>query len=188
MLVVLAAAGCGTGGQKHAASRHSTSTDFKIVVTGLDSGRRIGPYHYGSAGDYASAVHAFGKPSSRGTDNPVQSNLCTVRWRLLGIDVAFATSAPNPCGPTRHGQGAWYGATVHTRRWSTARGLRVGDAVTRLTRLYPRAAFHDVPPLPPHWTLVRQRRPDPIGITDVLVAEVWGGKVVAFRLPPDYIY
>jgi hypothetical protein len=160
------AAGCGESGAKDRATRPSALDEFEIVVTGPDSGRRIGLYHYGSAGRYRAAVRAFGEPSSRGTDNPVQSNLCTVRWRRLGLDIGFATSAPRPCRPTRRGQGAWYGSIVYTRQWHTEHGLRVGDRVARIRQLYPRAKFHDVPPRAPFWSLVRQRRPSPIGVTD----------------------
>jgi len=180
--------GCGESGATQRAAGPSALDEFEIVVTGPDSGRRIGLYRYGSAGSYRAAVQAFGEPSSRGTDNPIQSNLCTVRWRRLGLDIGFATSAPRPCRPTRRGQGAWYGSTVYTRQWHTELGLRVGDRVARIRQLYPRARFRDVPPRPPFWSLVRERRPSPIGVTDILIAEVWGGLVVAIRVPPDYIY
>jgi len=188
VVILAGTSGCGGSSGRGDPVRPSALDEFEIVVSGPDAGRRIGLYHYGASGSYASAVRVFGDPSSRGTDNPIESNLCTVRWRRLGLDVGFATSAPRPCRLTRRGQGAWYGAIVYTRRWLTEKGLRVGDSEARLRRLYPRARFHDVPPRPPFWSLVRQRRPDPIGITDVLTAEVWGGVVVAIRVPPDYIY
>lgn len=186
-VTLAATSGCGGVSGRDDLVRPSALDEFEIVVSGPDAGRRIGLYHYGSSGSYAAAVKVFGQPSSRGTDNPLASNLCTVRWRRLGLDIGFATSAPRPCGPTRRGRGAWYGATVYTPRWYTEKGLRVGDSVARIRRLYPRARFHDVPPRPPFWSLVRQRRPD-IAVTDILTAEVWGGVVVAIGVPADYIY
>jgi hypothetical protein len=64
----------------------------------------------------------------------------------------------------------------------------VGDPESRIRELYPRARFRDRPPNPPTWSLIRQRRPSPIGVIDTLTAEVWGGYVVALRVPPDYIF
>jgi hypothetical protein len=181
--------GCGgSSAEPMPPAAHSTANDFVIVSTGPESQRRVGPYRYLAAGTYANAVRVFGRPSSRGTDNPVESNICTVRWRNLGLDIDFATSAPKPCASTHRGRGAWYGITVYTRRWHTERGLRVGDREARIRRLYPRARFRDLPPSPPIWSLIRERRPDPVGVTDTLTAEVWGGVAVAIRIPPDYIY
>jgi hypothetical protein len=188
LLLLTVTSGCGRMSVSDDHIGRSAADDFKIVVSGPDAHRRIGLYHYGASGTYASALRAFGQPSSRGTDNPLESNLCTVRWRRLGLDIGFATSAPRPCGPTRRGQGAWFGTTAYTRRWHTEKGLRIGDSEKRLRRLYPTARFHDLPPSPPFWSLVRQRRPDPVGVTDVLTAEVWDGVVVSISLPPDYIY
>jgi len=161
---------------------------FVIVATGASAARRIGPYRYLRAGkDYRRAVDAFGRPSSQGTDNPLQSNVCTFRWRRLGLDIGFATSSPRPCKRLKFNRAAWFGATVYTKRWRTERGLRVGDSVSRLRQLYPRAIFRDRPPRPPFWSLAREDRAE-FGKLDVLIAEVWGGYVTAIRVPPAYVY
>lgn len=189
--VAFSAVGCGTSSTQEGPRSRSALDEYEIVVSGPDSRRRIGTYRYASSvgmKGYTRAVAAFGRPSSRGTDNPLESNLCTVRWRRLGVDVVFVTSAPRPCPRTRKGRGAWYGSRVYTRAWHTERGLRVGDRESRIRRLYPDAKFRDRPPNPPFWSLLRERHPYPIGLIDTLTAEVWGGYVVAIRIPPDYIF
>jgi hypothetical protein len=175
--VASSAVGCGASSTQEVPGSRSALDEYEIVVSGPDSRRRIGTFRYaGTTGSgYTRAVRAFGRPSSRGTN----SNLCTVRWRRLGIDVDFAT---------RKSRGAWYGSRVYTRAWHTERGLRVGDRESRIRQLYPKAKFRDRPPNPPFWSLLRERHPYPIGLIDTLTAEVWGGYVVAIRIPPDYIF
>src|SRR5687768_9025853 len=69
-----------------AASSAGSANDFTLVVR-----ERVGPYRYwrtlreGEA--YARAVAAFGIHASVGKDAP-QSNLCTVRWETIGLDIA----------------------------------------------------------------------------------------------------
>ena len=75
-------------------------------------------------------------------------------------------------------------------RWYTSFGLRVGDSVAGLRRLYPRASFHRRKPgfLPDSFWLVT-RRAACIGLcgnigfvpAPVLVAEVASGRVRAFQ-------
>lgn len=170
------------------AAASSRPTDFVIVAAGQDDQRRIGSYHYlrdfGRGRSYAAAVRTFGRPTSRGTDAP-GSNLCTVRWRDLGVDVGFA-SRPGACRPGNLRDAAWYGASVHSRRWSTNRRLRIGDNVARLRRLYPRARFRDTPPVDPYWSLLRER--GEFGVVDALTAIVWDGRVVSFEIPANYVY
>jgi hypothetical protein len=67
------------------------------------------------------------------------------------------------------------------RRWRTSRGLRIGDSVTRLRRLYPRAGFHRRPLYWAGWWLVV--RTSVYGETHEypgLRARVRNGRVTAF--------
>lgn len=175
-------AGCGETRDPSTAVRVPfASGDSVIVASGPDSQRRIGPYRYlQGGGPYAKAVQAFGQPSSRGTDNPIESNLCTVRWRRLGLDLEFFRKGRRGCSPDN--LGSWCGATVYTRQWQTKEGLRVGDREARMLGLYPRPRFSDLPPRPPFWSLIRDRVPAPIGEYDSLGVDVWGGYVVAIQL------
>jgi hypothetical protein len=161
---------------------HTTTlrNDFRIVLD-----ERIGPYRYLDALDhgrsYPAAVAAFGRVSARG----LEANLCVVRWRSIGLEVDFA-AATRPCSRAELARSAWYGATAYTRRWSTARGLRVGDGERRLRALYPHARFRDRPPEAPTWSLVR-RRVDEFNF-ELLSATVWNGKVRSITLGPGYVY
>jgi hypothetical protein len=164
-LVVAACA----GGNADTVRPARSGGDFVIVATGPEPQRRIGAYrHADSRQDYARAVQVFGKPSSWG----LRWNLCVVRWRRLGLDLEFRVDGS--CSPPKlRGLAGWCGATVHTARWRTKEGLRVGDSEARLRSLYPRAKFSDVPPNPPTWTLTPAGR---------LIAEAWGGAVTALRV------
>jgi hypothetical protein len=160
------------------------SNDFLIVL-----GKRIGPYRLvdtsgGFPPSYPAAVEAFGSPSAKGTDAP-GSNLCTVRWRKLGLDMGFA-SQPGACKPATLRRSAWFGATLTDRRWRTLRGLRVGDTAATLKSKYPNATFHDDPPRPPEYWLATY---DFDG-NDVpwLIAVIQGGTVTAIEHTSGYIY
>jgi hypothetical protein len=159
----------GVAGESASPARTLQAADLVVVGTGPESQRRIGPYRPArSRQDYARAVRVFGKPLSWG----LGSNLCVVRWRRLGLDLEFRVD--RSCTPPQlRGLGSWCAAKMHTRRWRTKEGLRVGDPEARLHSLYRRATFLDAPPDPPRWYLSADRR---------LSAEVWGGIVVALRL------
>lgn len=156
--------------------------DHRIVLQ-----QRIGPYRYVAAlkagRSYASAVAAFGVPTSRGT--LPGTNVCTVRWRAEGLDVRLASARP-VCAPANLTRGTWYGATVSSRRWSTARGLRVGDTVARMRSLYPGARFRDLPPDAPTWSLVRRRQDE--RELELLRVTVWDGRVRTIELGAGYVF
>ena len=166
---LLAGVGIGVGDTANTARLLRAADDFVVVGTGPESQRRIGPYRSArSRQDYTKAVAVFGKASSWG----LNSNLCVVRWRRLALDLEFRVDGS--CSPPRlRGLGSWCAATMHSRRWRTKEGLRVGDSERRLHSLYRRAKLVDVPPNPPIWFLTADRK---------LAAEVWGGTVVALRL------
>ncbi len=94
-----------------------------VRVKGIDS---IGAFRV--TGGPADARRAFGKPAStRETDTS-----CTMTWP--GLRISFYTLLDRPqCGDS-----AFESATI-SRAWVTDRGLRRGDAVSRLKSLYPRA-------------------------------------------------
>lgn len=165
------------------AGAESSANDYTLVLR-----ERAGPYRYwrtlteGHA--YGSAVAAFGRPTARGKDSP-ESNVCTVRWTAEGVDVGFAWAA-GPCGERNLGRATWAGMRLFGVRWKTSKGLRVGDAVARIRRVYPRARFVSRPPVPGEWWLVTGRRGE-LGVQPLLVAEVGAGHVIALRVPPARI-
>lgn len=192
-LLLVAVSGCGESPAQKAKKpvQATVKSDWTIVVTGKLSQRRLGSYRYyhldaGPDTSYEDAVETFGKPSSRGTDDP-ESNLCSVRWRNLGLEMGYANAPPEPCALAKFRTGAWYGATIYSRRWRTERGLRVGDSVTRLKQLYPEARFREnAPPNPPDWGLVWEGKDETAGYA--LSADVWDGRVVAIVVAPGYIF
>ncbi len=164
-----------------AASAVQAGNDFVIVASGPRADHRIGPYFPARTSTYAAAVRAFSRPTSRGADG----NLCIVRWTRLGLEMDFASSASSPCSTSSLSQSSWFGATVYAGRWRTDRGLGIGDTVTRLRRLYPKATYRDQPPAPPTWILVSV--PGEVGPTVYLQAYVWGGRVTALEVPPGNV-
>lgn len=82
-------------------------------------------------GTVSRAIEIFGAPSSRDGD----FEGCTLTWRRLGLTMTtyFPLGESDPCGPTaRHSS-----TTVTDPRWQTSDGLRIGDPVADLRRLYP---------------------------------------------------
>lgn len=167
-----------------AASSAGSANDFTLVVR-----ERVGPYRYwrtlqeGEA--YARAVAAFGIHTSVGKDAP-QSNLCTVRWETIGLDIAFA-GAVRYCSAASLRQAAWYGMRLWGHRWRTARNLRIGDRVARIRALYPRARYVSDPPRAGEWWLISQDQKE-FGTKPLLVAEVGAGRVIAIRVPAGYVF
>jgi hypothetical protein len=141
------------------ASVAGASSGYTIVAGPNRDAERLGPYRFGTEPTYAAAVKAFGRPTSR-------SAACVARWSKLGLAVRF--------GP---GCAAWSGATVTSRTWRTAAGLRVGDSLARVHRLYPSAR-----PAATAWLLVY--RQGEVGLTVYLRALVHDGRVTALDLPP----
>jgi hypothetical protein len=88
------------------------------------------------------AVKAFGRASSRRPR--YEGSGCEVSWRKIGLKMTFAyygggggrTAA---CGANR---GIAKSALIQgsmAERWQTSRGLRIGDSLENLDRLYPNA-------------------------------------------------
>lgn len=161
-----------------------TAGDFLIVADGPRDQRRIGAYAFGRDPTYAAAVRAFGRPASRGAKVP-GSDRCAVRWTKLGLEAEFASTAAEPCTSASLARASWDGATIYAGLWRTSAGLRLGDHVAKLRRLYPRARYRDRPPAQPAWLLLFQR--GEVGLTVYLEAHVWAGRVTAFELPPGYV-
>lgn len=154
--------------------------DYTLVLD-----KRAGSYPYSrtltEGNAYKSAVAAFGRPTSMGKDAP-ESNICTVRWERLGIDIGFAW-ASGPCSRRNVNKASWSGMRLFGIRWKTERGLRVGSPVALIKRLYPRARYVSRPPRPGEWWLVLAKHPD-LGLQPRLVAEAGAGRVTAIRVPP----
>jgi hypothetical protein len=103
---------------------------------------------------------------------------CRLVWRRLALTMALLDlSEGRPCRA-----GVFQSATVTARSWRTAKGLRVGDSVPRLRRLYPAARFRDVGFAPWRgWWLVPRRACAEVGAQPFpgLLARVRAGRVRA---------
>ena len=175
--LAIATAGAGVLLLSGSAATAGPANDFRIVPS-----QRIGPYKNYLEGRYKPAVAAFGRPSSSGS--PRGSNLCTMRWRSLGLDMDFSTTRP---GCAQSGLAGWYGATIHTRSWLVGRGIRTGDTVSSMRRLYPKAVFSDNPPNEPTWTLASVDREE-LGRLATLTATTWNGRITAIHLYYPGVY
>ena len=174
---------CGTA-SAHAPQSRKPGNDFIFALR-----EHAGPYRYWRTledGDaYRKAVKAFGTPTGVGKGRP-DSNLCTVRWERIGVDVGFA-GTPGSCAARNLRRAVWYGMRLSGPRWMTARRLQVGDPVRRIERLYPGATYVSRPPQSAEWWLITEKQAE-LGRKPLLVAEVGAGRVVAIRVPAGYVF
>jgi hypothetical protein len=156
--------------------------------------QRLGAWRIDQAPMAEGATRAFGSPTSC---RPIQlENGSVMRWNSLGVRVVTATLGGMPEGKDAcsYDQMPVAVVTVTGRAWFTSFGLRVGDLVTKLRRLYPRASFHrnaygDSSPRDSFW-LVTQRTTC-LGVCGSaryvtaprLVAQTRAGRVVALIFP-----
>ena len=138
LLVVPAAAAVLAAAAAHAAP-------YVIVGDTSVAGLRIG------RADPADARLRFGAPSASRRAGPYA---CVASWRRIGLVATFLDlSQGNACRT-----GVLLRATVTSRgAWRTAVGLRVGDAIVRLKRLYPRARYRRGPAGSTGYWLVTRR-------------------------------
>jgi hypothetical protein len=93
----------------------------------------IGGFQLSKNGTLAAAVDVYGNPSSRHSEG----SDCNVAWSSYGIRSQFFVLyiGSDPCsGKACHSQ-----TTVTSSKWKTDKGLRIGDSVQRLHKLYSRA-------------------------------------------------
>ena len=126
-------------------------------------------------GTLTQARQRFGPPST--VRSRASGFECNANWPRVGLRLAFLDFSGRACQ-----DGVLVTATITSRSaWRTAVGLRVGDSVARVRRLYPRATLH---PASPPWTgywLVARRTCAEVGALPYpgLLARVRGGRVTA---------
>jgi hypothetical protein len=141
--------------------------------TSLGVVRAIGDFRPAGNPRLGAAIRAFGRPSSRRGGGEI----CRVRWAALGVRITFQNfGGADSCEPS--GGRAQKAVVGGDSRWRTAKGLRVGNRVARLRRLYPRARR-----TPRGFRLAQGILPfgAPMPYA-VLGARVAGGRVRAFTL------
>jgi hypothetical protein len=156
--------------------------------------QRLGPWRIDLNPTLGGAETALGKPTSC---HPISLEDGSVaRWNTLGVRIVTATLGGIPTGETScsYSNMPVSVVTVTGRGWLTSFGLRVGDATSKLLRLYPEASFHaaaygDASPKNSYWLVTRRTAClGDCGSTRFvtapqLVAQTRGGKVVAFAFP-----
>jgi hypothetical protein len=126
-------------------------------------------------GTLAQARQRFGPPATaRSRASGVE---CIADWIRIGLRLAFLDFSGRACQ-----DGVLVTATITSRSaWRTAVGLRVGDPVARVRRLYPRASLHPAsPPWSGYWLVTRRTCAEAGAIPyPGLLARVWDGRVAA---------
>jgi hypothetical protein len=162
------------------------------VIRADRASQQLGSFRVRSDPTMRGVTRVFGRPRSCRLTSSISS---TATWNRFALRVAFATLGGIPPGRTactyREMRINWIRATG--ARWRTGLGLRVGDSVAELRRLYPRARFQRRPigswPAPSYW-LVHYRERCVIGDCPTrfhrvpkLIASIGGGRVRALFLP-----
>jgi hypothetical protein len=125
----------------------------------------------------ATAIARFGQPASRRAEGPS----CLMYWPRLKVAIRFLDFERRPC---KNGVAAV--VTITSREhWRTAVGLRVGDRIARLWRLYPQASrqIGTYTPYAGYW-LVTRRACAEVGSAPYpgLLARARNGRVTALVL------
>ena len=157
-----------------AAALTASTAPAAVTPYVIQGDRSVGGVRIARA-DLADARARFGAPSATRRDGPAA---CIASWRRLGLTLAFLDlSGRNPCRT-----GILVRATITSRgAWRTGKGLRKGDSVTRLRRLYPQASYRrHIAPWTGYW-LVTRRACELGGYEPFpgLLARVRDGRVVA---------
>ena len=121
-----------------AAPSPADAESFVIKARGSQTGpgvvRAIGDFKPSRDPKLSAAIRAYGQPTSRSGGG----ELCRVRWADIGVRSRFQNFGAVDSCQARHGL-AQKAVVNGDRPWRTAKGLRLGDTIARLTRLYPRA-------------------------------------------------
>jgi hypothetical protein len=159
------------------------AADTKAIRIGVRT-ETIGPWRVQGNSSLAGAIAAFGAPS-RCRKLSGLPGFASVEWQALGLRAVFGTYGSGGARPCQ---------AVHTVRldnartsskdWVTGRGLRVGDSVAKLRRLYPQATLRTyvrgVAPARGWWLVVRTSRVPDLHSVPALLATARAGRVTSF--------
>ena len=133
----------------------------------------LGDWHVAAHPEYGKAVHALGSPSS--VENPDIPG-CTVTWSGLGLRIQFESFGGGTSCADGRAQAAVVKGPNGRSSWRTQRGLRVGDSLRKLRRLYPNARRKHSARV-----IVYQANP-PLGDGSIVTAVIRRHRVASFRL------
>jgi hypothetical protein len=133
----------------------------------------LGGWHVAARPEYGKAVYALGTPTS--VENPDIPG-CAATWSALGLRIQFESFGGGSSCADGRAQAAIVKRANGRSSWRTQRGLRVGDSLRRLRRLYPRARHR-----PAARVIVYQRNPV-LGDGSIITAVIRKHRVASFRL------
>jgi len=133
----------------------------------------LGGWHVTAHPEYGKAVHALGQPSH--VNNPDIPH-CQVTWARLGLRIQFTSFGGASSCADSLAQSAVVKGPNGRSSWRTQRGLRVGDSLRKLRRLYP-----DARRKPSARVIVYQEDPM-LGDGVIVTAVIRHRKVASFRL------
>jgi hypothetical protein len=141
---------------------------------------RIGSFRVQADGTLGGAIRAFGRPTAI---KPTSDSSCTSTWRAIKLTLFTYNLGGQDACSARYGH---FGrATMRGPAWRTTKGLRVGDPVARVRRLYPRAELHRGQRFfwpAGYWLVERVDRFGTGGTYPGLIAEIRGGRVTGFHV------
>jgi hypothetical protein len=120
-----------------AAAAPADARPFVIEARGSETGpgivRAIGDFRPARNPRLGAAIRAYGETTSRRGGGEI----CRVRWANIGVRITFQNfGGVDSCEPSG---GRAQKAVVDDDRWRTGKGLRIGNEISRLRRLYPDA-------------------------------------------------
>jgi hypothetical protein len=133
----------------------------------------LGHWHVAAHPEYGKAVHALGTPTS--VANPDIPG-CAATWAGLGLRIQFESFGGGTSCADGRAQSAVVKGADGRSSWRTQRGLRVGDGLRKLRRLYPNARRK-----PSARVIVYQENPV-LGDGSIVTAVIRHRKVASFRL------
>jgi hypothetical protein len=141
----------------------------------------IGPWRTGATPTFAAAVAAFGRETTC-TRLKTLSAFATAEWRRLGLRMVFGSYGSGGARPCRARRAVFLdNAHAYGKQWQTSRGLRVGDSLAELHRLYPQARLrtytYGVAPVRGWWLVVRTSNLPDHHRLPALLAETHAGHV-----------
>jgi hypothetical protein len=153
-----------------------------VIRVGADS-QTIGPWQTGTTPTFAAAVAAFGRETSCTRLEKLPA-FARAEWRELGLRMVFGSYGPGGAHPCRARRSVFLdNARAYGKQWQTSRGLKVGDSLAKLRRLYPQARLRTytrgVASVHGWWLVVRRSRVPDDHQVPALLATIRANRVTA---------
>jgi hypothetical protein len=149
------------------------------IRTGPNGVTALGSWHVATHPTFPAAVRALGAANAVHAHSSGNSCTGTGVWSGLGLRVLFTSFGGDPYCQGALAQTGTISGAAGRQHWQTARGLRVGDGVSKLKRLYPQAVH-----APGGWAIVYSLHSVIAegSRLDIVTAQIKHHHVSAFRL------